>query len=73
MEKVKRRTPAEMEKTKKEILAFCKGKHRTMREISEHTGIHFDTLRSKYVYRLVREERLIPGSPKNRCRSYTTC
>jgi hypothetical protein len=43
----------------KEILHFCSVDFKSAREIAEHLGMNLNTARSKYIYSLVGEGKLI--------------
>ena len=53
------------------ILKFCNGKERSLSEISEYLNMNKNTLRSSYLYPMVRERQLkrtsiVPNKNTNR-------
>jgi hypothetical protein len=53
------------------ILKFCSGKERSLSEISEYLSMNKNTLRSSYLYPMVREKQLkrtakVPNKNTNR-------
>jgi|LakMenEpi03Aug12_release.lakeMendotaPanAssembly.Ray.scaffolds.fasta_scaffold1152238_2 hypothetical protein len=53
------------------ILKFCSGQERSLNEISEHLNMNKNTLRSSYLYPMVREKQLkrtskVPNKNTNR-------
>jgi uncharacterized protein YlbG (UPF0298 family) len=54
-----RRSFDEREKLKKDIVIFCKKNYKTSREISEFFDINYNTIRSKYIYPLIKEGKLL--------------
>ena len=54
----------EREEIRNKIISLCSDNPKTSREISNSLGLNYNTIRSSYVYKLVKENKLVKKKNK---------
>tara|TARA_B100001057_G_scaffold484615_1_gene562943 strand:- start:662 stop:871 length:210 start_codon:yes stop_codon:yes gene_type:complete len=54
----------EREEIRNKIISLCSDSPKTSREISNFLGLNYNTIRSSYIYKLVKENKLVKKKNK---------